>query len=238
MALYYLEQAYDVAKEKAAMLHEESQRLFLSCSGGLERLGGEDEWDAPLALEIGGVGGTAEVAASQGMKWLEYIGVYKLENREVNGKPAWRHETRGNLWLAFDGVGWAAQPAERLGDRFGWMQLRDAGPPHMSKAMWQAAADDGSQWIDLPYIKCQTVTYRRERLEARPPAPAGSLEAGDGPCMPRQRLSEQAPSPSQQPAQNGASACAAASLSSPPPLPKPNLEYITKARSGADATCL
>ena len=85
---------------------------------------GSVDWEAPMALELGSGMRLGEPAG-----WHDYLGIYKLESREVNGKPCWRHAERSDLWLAFDGVGWAAQPEDRLGDRFGWLQLRDPGAP-------------------------------------------------------------------------------------------------------------
>jgi hypothetical protein len=55
-----------------------------------------------MALELGGV----RIGEPAG--WHDYLGVYQLESREVNGKPCWRHTERSDLWLAFDGVGCAA----------------------------------------------------------------------------------------------------------------------------------
>ena len=53
-------------------------------------------------------------------------------------------------------VGWAAQPENRLGDRFGWMQLRDTLLPHVSKLVWQATPGTAAvleRAATLPLVK-------------------------------------------------------------------------------------
>jgi hypothetical protein len=99
MAIYYAQEIFERTSARASALRNEAGALLLSCSGGnMTRLGGED-WEPPLALELTGV------HARHQEGWHDYMGVYKLESREVNGKPCWRHAERSDLWLAFDGVG-------------------------------------------------------------------------------------------------------------------------------------
>jgi len=99
MAIYYAQELFERTANKVSALRSDTANLLLSCSGGqMTRLGGDD-WEAPMTLELGGI----RVGEPAG--WHEYIGVYQLESREVNGKPAWRHTERSELWIAFDGVG-------------------------------------------------------------------------------------------------------------------------------------
>jgi hypothetical protein len=104
MAIYYAQEIFERTADRVAAFRSETANLLLSCSGGtMTRLGGDD-WEPPMALELGGV----RVGEPAG--WHDYLGVYQLESREVNGKPCWRHAERSDLWLAFDGVGcaWAS----------------------------------------------------------------------------------------------------------------------------------
>ena len=163
MAIYYAQELIDRVSEQTKGLRNETANFLMACGGGtMTRLGGED-WEAPMALELGSGMRLGEPAG-----WHDYLGIYKLESREVNGKPCWRHAERSDLWLAFDGVGWAAQPEDRLGDRFGWLQLRDPGAPHLSKCMWQAAPDDASRWLTQPDLRARSVAvpdrFKRGRL--------------------------------------------------------------------------
>ena len=104
--LLLLEDGVALAREKVTRAANLGSHLLLSCTGGSVRLGqGDDDFDAPMSLELscppGEPGG-----------WREYLGVYMLENREINGKPAWRHVDRPGHWLAFDGV--SARDANHL----------------------------------------------------------------------------------------------------------------------------
>ena len=104
--LLLLEDGVALAREKVTRAANLGSHLLLSCTGGSVRLGqGDDDFDAPMSLELscppGEPGG-----------WREYLGVYMLENREINGKPEWRHVDRPGHWLAFDGV--SARDANHL----------------------------------------------------------------------------------------------------------------------------
>ena len=234
MAVFILEELYDTAKHKVSVLAQESNRLLYSCSSGVQRLASEDtDWDAPLLIELRG----ADLRGRAAQKWHQFLGLYKLENRDVNGKPAWRHAERSDFWLAFDGVGWAAQPEERLGDRFGWLQLRDTRPPHLSRAMWQAAPDDGSRWLDLPSLKC----HLGSAASAAARRPGAALRDGgrDALCRPGEPHDEPTCEPRQSTASwhEGAARGGLATASGPdkpPSLPKPAARYIDKARAHAE----
>jgi len=233
MAVFLLEELYDKARDKVSILAEESNRLLYSCSSGVQRLASEDtDWDAPLTVELGGAG----LGGRGGQKWQQFLGVYKLENRDVNGKPAWRHADRSDYWLAFDGVGWAAQPEERLGDRFGWLQLRDTRPPHLSRAMWQAAPDDGSRWLDLPALKCHvgTACSAARRPDAAPREYERSDWGGRGGAYDEPICEPRPPAASWHDGATGGGLATESGPDQPPALPKPAARYIDKARANAE----
>jgi hypothetical protein len=161
-----------------------------------------------MALEL-----VAAPGRSEG--WRQYLGTYKLESREVNGKPAWRHSEQHNLWLVFDGVGWAAQPEERLGDRFGWMQLRDTIMPHASKGVWQVAPDGATQWVNKSDVECRLANMPRYRSDQYDSDTRGEYTPYGAPEPRCQRRPE--------PSYAGSSA-------SPPSRPEPGAGYVQRAR--------
>jgi len=119
----------------------------------MERQAAQKAWEAtwPPGLKIEG--------GSLRGKATEYVGLYMLDGRLVNGRPAWKH-TNGSCWIAFSGTSWIAQPEANLGQKLGFLMLTDAAAasPDASSATWQASAGSGSAWASQPALKCTIAT--------------------------------------------------------------------------------
>jgi len=126
---------------------------------------------------------------------------------------------------------WAAQPDDRLGDRFGWLQLRDPGPPHLSKCMWQAAPDDASRWLTQPDLRCRvTSAPARRGFSGTGPSSESRAHVERG-CEPR-RAAEPPPLRLRDSVESGV---AGASVQ-PPSLEPPKPEYVARAKGMATST--
>jgi hypothetical protein len=125
---------------------------------------------------------------------------------------------------------WATQPEDRLGDRFGWLQLRDPGPPHMSKCMWQAAPDDASRWLTQPDLRCKMASAAR-RGTASSTSRGGSLSSDSRAhvrCEPR-------PSAEPPPVRLRDSVESGGSVQRPS-IDPPKPEYVMRAKGMATST--
>ena len=105
----------------------------------------------------------------------DYPGTYRLaDGKLVNGRPAYQHTTDATLWIAFDGVdSWMGQPESLLGEKKGFLGLRDraAASPDVSAKTWKASGGAGAGWVEAPQLKCTAWTP--------PPLPPGlKLEGG------------------------------------------------------------
>jgi len=117
-----------------------------------------------LKLEGGSLEGTA----------AKYPGTYRLVvGKVINGRPAYQHTTDGSRWLAFSGAGWMGQTESVLGEKKGYLNLRDpaAASPDVSTMTWKAS--NGSRWVEAPQLKCIPCTP--------PPPPGLKLEGGSLP---------------------------------------------------------
>lgn len=89
-----------------------------------------------------------------------FLGTYRLSSRLVNGKPAWRHETRHKQWVAFNGRrGWHAQMEHELGQRRGWLTLEDSNCdlPCVSKVRWLCYSQARHCWYSVRALACKAV---------------------------------------------------------------------------------
>jgi hypothetical protein len=94
-----------------------------------------------------------------------YPGTYRLVvSKLVNGRPAYQHMSDATRWIAFAGVGWKGQLESSLGQKSGFLDLRDsdAASPDVSAKPWTAWT--GSAWVEAPQLKCTAWT---------PPPPPG-----------------------------------------------------------------
>jgi hypothetical protein len=104
----------------------------------------------------------------------EYMGGYRLVvGKLVNGRPAYQHTSDATLWIAFAGDRWMGQPELLLGEKKGFLVLRDpaAASPDVSAKTWKAW--NGSAWVEAPQLKCTAWTP--------PPPPGLKLEGGSLP---------------------------------------------------------
>jgi hypothetical protein len=100
----------------------------------------------------------------------KYIGTYLLDRSKlVNGRPAYQHTSDATRWIAFAGDGWTGQLESQLGEKKGYLDLRDsaAASPDVSAKTWMAW--NGSGWVEAPQLKCTAWT---------PPPPGLKLEGG------------------------------------------------------------
>ena len=105
--------------------------------------------DAPESLALGGSPrqccGAVEV----------FLGVYELQQGQVNGCPAWRHANNEDLWLVRARNGcWMGQSASHLGMESGSLLLQDtASPdPSLSSLVWHEF--EGGKWHESPGLRC------------------------------------------------------------------------------------
>ena len=84
------------------------------------------------------------------------LGLYNLvEGKIVNGKPVWRHAA-ADFFLAFTSTGWLCQSEEDLGERRGWVDLRDAKceSPDRSATVWHEYDATAKEWVQASALKC------------------------------------------------------------------------------------
>ena len=94
----------------------------------------------PAALRFGYDGAKHHEHATLHGLAAKYEGLFRLApDREVNGRPAWRHVDQPKQWIAFNGSGWMAQNESALGTETGVMLLRDGGcaDPSLSDKSWK-----------------------------------------------------------------------------------------------------
>ena len=91
-------------------------------------------------------------------------GVYMLTGLKANGGPVWKHEGQDRYIAKISDGDWMVQTEANLTAKkdTGFLQLKNTGQlPHVSRATWQEADDDG--WHDAPALKCvaeaDTVVY-------------------------------------------------------------------------------
>ena len=92
----------------------------------------------PTALRFAYDGAaTHEAAVLHGLA-AAYEGLFRRSERDVNGKPAYRHVVRGDKWIAFTPSGWMAQQEGSLGQPKGVLLLKDKRcvSPDQSSATW------------------------------------------------------------------------------------------------------
>lgn len=82
-----------------------------------------------------------------------YAGGYRLEGKLVNGRPAWRHTSNTDCWLAWNGNEWMGQPEAFLGDERGFLKVRVdcATPAEYGDAQWLVCAGG---WKAVPALRC------------------------------------------------------------------------------------
>jgi hypothetical protein len=124
-------------------------------------------WTPPppgLKLEGGSLPGDAAA----------YMGGYRLiVGKLVNGRPAYQHTSDAFRWIAFDGDSWMVQTESSLGEKKGFLELRDAAAasPDVSTKTWKATVGRaGFGWVEAPQLKCTAWTP--------PPPPGLKLKGG------------------------------------------------------------
>jgi hypothetical protein len=103
-----------------------------------------------------------------------YPGTYRLVGSKlVNDRPAYQHTSDATRWIAFAGDDWIGQLESSLGQKSGYLKLRDsdAASPDVSAKPWTAWT--GSDWVEVPQLKCTAWTP--------PPPPGLKLEVEAGP---------------------------------------------------------
>jgi hypothetical protein len=121
----------------------------------------------PPGLKLEGGSLTGEAA--------KYPGTYCLDGSKlVNGRPAYQHTRDATRWIAFAGNGWIGQLESSLGEKKGYLNLRDpaAASPDVSTMMWIVRGGAGSAWVEAPQLKCTAWT------PPPPPPPGLKLEGG------------------------------------------------------------
>ena len=112
----------------------------------------EEELPTPHALWLHGNHDGGEAVA-------RHLGLFKLHQRHVNERPAWRSAARPKEWLAWAGHGWMVQPEDSLGSSGGFLLLSDdVATPDMSTASWNAIAKEGGGWRRQPSLHCDEVS--------------------------------------------------------------------------------
>ena len=67
--------------------------------------------------------GPADQGLAEGA--ARYRGVYKLQQRQANGRPTWRRAEGGDHWLAWGGHAWFVQGESSLGGSAGFATLSE-----------------------------------------------------------------------------------------------------------------
>ena len=81
-----------------------------------------------------------------------YEGLFRLvPDKKVKGRPAWRHTTRPDKWIAFTGSGWMAQLESALGTARGVLLLKDTSceTPDQSRRSWHVSPG----WKEEPGLR-------------------------------------------------------------------------------------
>ena len=114
------------------------------------------DWDGPLGLTLCLKGGSLPGEAAR------YLGTYRLVvGQLVNSRPAYQHTSDATRWIAFTGNGWMGQTESVLGEKKGFLDLRDAAAasPDVSTKTWKASPGGaGSAWVETPQLKCTAWT--------------------------------------------------------------------------------
>ena len=87
----------------------------------------------------------------------KYPGTYSLVvGKLVNGRPAYQSTSDATKWIAFSGDGWVGQPESLLGQKLGFLDLKDsaAASPDVSAKTWQVNAGGTAAWVEQPQLKC------------------------------------------------------------------------------------
>ena len=106
----------------------------------------------PAALRFAYAGARADESAVLHGLAAAYEGLFRLQQRQVNGKPAYQHILKPDKWIAFTGSGWMAQQESALGSQNGVLLLRDAtcATPDLSRAVWKVTPN----WKPDPQLRC------------------------------------------------------------------------------------
>jgi hypothetical protein len=132
----------------------------------------------PVALVL--TCGSAPLKGGAGM--TSCLGLFKLADKQINGRAVWRHSTNQDRLLTFTGLGWTVQTEESIGSDAEWLSLRDAGcaSPDTSKLLW--SAHDGKKWARQPSLCCRVPTVFEFNDLPAPAAlrPEGKVKAVGG----------------------------------------------------------
>lgn len=133
----------------------------------------------PVALSL-------ERFGEQPIEWQFCLGLYRLEQRKVNGQPCWRHieEPRLSLSRAPYGNGWFCQLHDELGRSRGILRLREnkSSPAGSCAAQWEQDLGGEVGWVpaDVHCVSLDEGEFgaakeraSHERESARRLAPAG-----------------------------------------------------------------
>ena len=133
----------------------------------------------PVALSL-------ERFGEQPIEWQFCLGLYRLEQREVNGQPCWRHieEPRLSLSRTPYGNGWFCQLHDELGRSRGILRLREnkSSPAGSCAAQWEQDLGGEVGWVpaDVHCVSLDEGEFgaakeraSHERESARRLAPAG-----------------------------------------------------------------
>lgn len=106
----------------------------------------------PAALRFAYAGARPDESAVLHGLAAAYEGLFRLDTRLVNGRPAYRHVLKGDKWIAFNGSAWMAQQESALGSDTGVLLLKDATcpTPDASRAVWRVTPG----WKPDPELRC------------------------------------------------------------------------------------
>ena len=105
-------------------------------------------------------------------KAAKYPGTYRpVIGKLLNGRPVYQHTSDATCWIAFTGAAWYGQSESNLGEKKGFLELKDSASasPNVSTKTWKASGGAGSGWVEAPQLKCTAWM---------PPPPGLKLEGG------------------------------------------------------------
>ena len=109
----------------------------------------------PPALRFAFEGAEAHEHATMHGLAAAYEGLFRLDERQVNSRPAWRHTIKPDRWIAYNGSGWMGQGETLLGTDRGVLLLRDTcETPNLSVSTWRVTPG----WAPLPGLRCVAMT--------------------------------------------------------------------------------
>jgi len=105
----------------------------------------------PPALRFAFEGAASHEHATMHGLAAAYEGLFRMDERLLNGRPTWRHTIRPDRWIAYNGSGWMGQGESLLGTDRGVLLLRDkCQTPDLSGSVWLVTPG----WAPLPGLRC------------------------------------------------------------------------------------